>query len=89
MLVFKKVTFEEVLAVLDYDHARPMAVAYWGKHGCSPSKTWRERRTKEIVSDSLTHVQDVLEYEKQTKARHTQWLKIREVRRRLEWELWP
>ena len=83
----RPVPLEHVLACLETEECLERARSYWEQHGIKPSESWGQRSTKEIVCDSLTRVEDWMEYERPraTKTRD----RIKAVRRRLEWLLWP
>jgi hypothetical protein len=80
------VTLAEVYRVLTLERVRQAVMARFKARGGDLSR-WA-RRDREAMADALTYTED--EEELRQKCHMTPVrLALREVRRRLEWELWP
>ena len=84
----------DVLRVLQDDEARSFALSRFRASGFSPDDFGRVRRAREAMADVLTRAEDWLEMlgvDGRRRGATFEGLRIaiREVRRRLEWELWP
>ena len=89
-----RVTWPEVLRVLQDDETRSYSLTSFKALGFGAETFGRIRDAREAVADGLTRAEDMLEYRELDRGRghvdaRRQRLAICEVRRRLEWELWP
>lgn len=92
MPVFSKVTWPEVVRALSGTPWLHKLTKGLRRRGCSHSEFEHSRRARRIVCNSLTTVED----RNDDKLRHARTTKLnefmctlRDIRRRLEWELWP
>lgn len=85
--VFKPVTWRDVVGVLPDPETRSVALRRFREGGFSADSFGAKKAAREAIADGLTAARDWLEYEHpQRKREHRA---IRDVGRRLEWELWP
>ena len=89
-----RVTWPEVLRVLQDDETRSCALASFRTSGFDAETFGRKREAREAIADGLTRTEDRLEYRELDRGRghvdaRRQRLAISDVRRLLERELWP
>ena len=83
-----------VLAVLETDETRSTCLSRYRDAGFTPDDFARSRPAREAMSDALTRTEDWLEYQSMSRPCRAHLYDaaraaIRNVRRRLERELWP
>src|SRR5687767_5297043 len=82
------VKWSDIIAVIPDPENRSYALQAFRDAGFSADSFGHERMARELVAEGLTRLEDQLELRGSPKLA-TQRLAIREVRRRLELELWP
>lgn len=80
---FATVTWPDVARVLHRESTRDAALGRYRAAGWTPDDFASKRKAREAMANALTRVEDQLELS--TASRDA----VRDVRRRLEWELWP
>jgi len=82
----------DVLRTLgDHDRARRLVLDHIRVRGGEMDR-WTLRKTREVTCDALTHAEDVIEHSEVGKLRPynaADRVALREIRQRLELELWP
>jgi hypothetical protein len=78
-------TWADVARALQDDDARGIALGRYRAAGFKPDDFERKKRARAAMADGLTAAEDAMELRCAPKARAA----IRQVRRRLELELWP
>ena len=89
-----RVTWPDVLAVVQGDETRSRCLLRYRLAGFTPDDFGRSRLAREAMSDALTRTEDLLEYQAVDRPRRAhlydaERAAIRNVRRRLEREVWP
>ena len=89
-----RLAWPDVLAVLPTDETRSACLSRYRLAGFTPDDFGRSRLAPEAMSDALTRTEDLLEYQAVDRPRRAhlydaERAAIRNVRRRLEREVWP
>ena len=80
----------DVLRAVQTDEARRLAMAHYRARGFEPDDFEHRRQARAAMADALTRTEDWLELAgRDIESRRRERAAIRNVRRRLEWELWP
>jgi hypothetical protein len=77
-LMFSVVTWPDVLRVIARDEVRDAVLGRYRAAGFTPDDFATKRRAREAMADALSRAEDI-----------SPAAAIQDVRRRLEWELWP
>lgn len=85
--MFPTVAWSDVIRVLHRDRTREFVLARYRDAGFTPDDFGHKRPAREAMADALTRAEDRLEDVSSAPSRERDGL--RDVRRRLEWELWP
>jgi len=80
------IAWSDVLRAVESDETRQRIVERYRSAGFTLDQFATVRRAREAMSDAITRAEDWLELEKPTAGDRT---RLKAVRRRLEWELWP
>jgi hypothetical protein len=83
--VFSVVTWPDVVRILHADEARDFVMGRYRAAGFTPDDFGHKRPAREAMADALTRAEDRLGLAPSSPARDA----IRDVRRRLEWDLYP
>lgn len=86
---FRRVQWTEVMKALNSTEWLPKITKGIRRRGFFHGDFERSRPVRAMVANSLTTIEDRVDNERSCKTRDVLLGKIREVRRRLEWELWP
>jgi hypothetical protein len=87
-------TWPDVLRCLPEDETRSCAIGRYRDAGFAADSFGHRRNAREAMADALTRTEDWLEYREVDLPRRAHLYRaerdaIRDVRRRLEWELYP
>lgn len=90
----RPITWPDVLRVLTADETRSYALNHYRHAGFTPDQFGHLRNARETLSDALTSTEGWLEMQSVDGRRRgeryeSERIALREVRRRLELELWP
>jgi hypothetical protein len=85
--LFRVVTWPDVVGALARESTRGLVLAQYKASGFTPDDFAHKRPAREELADALTRAEDRIETSSSSASREREAL--RDVRRRLERELWP